>query len=152
MPAQNPKLEAALKQLRKPGASLSRVASDAHVGRERLSRYVKAVAGAERRGRVWTFNDQRVRQLAIVEAGVGHPVQIRVRGFEDAHRAGLHAYEAGQVLKDPDLYPDFVRRWEGQRIRDVSGRWHVLSTYLNQLFIAILTQDYSFERFYQIET
>jgi hypothetical protein len=152
MPAQNAKLEAALKQLRKPGASLSRVASDAHVGRERLSRYVKAVAGAERRGRVWTFNDQRVRQLAIVEAGVGQPVQIRVRGFEDAHRAGLHFYEAGQALKDQDLYPDFVRRWEGQRIRDVSGRWHVLSTDLNQLYIVLLAQNYAFERFYKIET
>ena len=148
----NDKLEAALKQLRKSGApSLSEVAREAHVSRERLSRYIKNVAGAHRDGKIWRFDDRRIRRLAIIEADELDPVSVRVEGFEEAHRAGLHAYQAGLALQDRKLRPQFVRRWEGQRIRDVDGRWHILSTDFSQIFRAILTQDYSFERYYAIE-
>ncbi len=148
----NDKLEAALKQLRKSGApSLSEVARDAHVSRERLSRYIKSVAGAHRDGKIWRFDDRRIRRMAIIEADELDPVLVRVAGFEEAHRAGRHVYEASEALKDKKSFPQFVRRWEGQRIRDVNGRWHILSTNFNQIFRAILTQDYSFERFYAIE-
>ena len=147
----NPKLEAALKQLRSGGTSLSQAARDAHVSRERLSHYVKTVAGAHRDGKIWRFDDRRIRRLAIIEADQEAPVVVRVAGYEAAHLAGLHAYEAGQAMLKPRLRPDFLRRWEGVRIRDVNGQWHTLSTNLSQLFRAILTQDYSFERFYAIE-
>jgi hypothetical protein len=147
----NAKLEEALKQLRRPGGSIAKVAKEAGVGRERLSRYVKTVAGAHRDGKIWRFDDRRIRRLAIIEADELAPVVVRVAGFEDAHRAGLHAYEAGQALLHPAQRQAFQRRWEGARIRDVHGQWHTLSTDLNQIYRAILTQDYSFERFYAIE-
>jgi len=146
----DPKLEAALKALRRTGEPLTKVAREAGIGRERLSRYIKSVAGASRTGRKWVFNDQRIRKLAIIEAGAEEPSVIKVRGYEAAHLAGLHAYEAGQVLQDQSLYPAFVRRWEGIRVRDANGKWRTLSTDLNQLYRAILAQDYSFERFYSI--
>ena len=148
----NHKLEAALKQLRKSGArSLAEVARDTHVSRERFSRYIKSVAGAHRDGKIWRFDDRRIRRMAIIEADELDPVLVRVEGFEEAHRAGLHAFEASEALRDRKLRPNFVRRWEGQRIRDADGRWHTLSTDFSQIFRAILTQDYSFERFYAIE-
>lgn len=158
-PPFDPKLEAALKQLRRPGASLTVIAADAHVGRERLSRYIKAVAGAKREGSRWTFEDQRIRKFKIIEAGADDPVMVRVRGFEVAHLAGLHAFEAGEVLSPThsdltrgERQEAFARRWAGTRIRDVNGRSHELSTDPNQLLRAILTQDYSFEKYYRIET
>jgi hypothetical protein len=147
----DPNLELALKRIRKSGLSLADAATESRVGRERLSRYIKTVAGAHREGRAWRFNDQRIRRLAIVEAGVDQPSVVRVRGFQDAYIAGLHAHEAGQALLHPDRMPAFVRRWENARIRDVTGKWHTLSTDPNQLYSAILAQDYSFERFYRIE-
>jgi hypothetical protein len=147
----NDKLEEALKQLRRPGGSIAKVAKEAGVGRERLSQYVKTVAGAHRDGNIWRFDDRRIRRLATIEADELAPVVVRVAGFEDAHRAGLHAYEAGQALLHPGQRLAFQRRWEGVRIRDVHGQWHTLSTDLNQIFRAILTQNYSFERFYAIE-
>ena len=147
----NAKLEEALKRLRKPGVSLSQVARDAHVSRERLSGYAKTVAGAHRDGKIWRFDDRRIRRMAIIEADEEAPVMVRVPGFEDAHRAGLHAYEAAQALLNRKQRPDFHRRWEGVRVRDVDGRWHTLSTDFSQILRAILTQDYSFERFYAIE-
>jgi hypothetical protein len=122
------------------------------LGRERLSRYIKSVAGAHREGRSWRFNDQRIRRLAIIEAGAEHPTVLRVRGFQEAHTAGKYAHEAGEILKEPDLYPEFIRDWEGARIKDVNGDWHTLSTDINQIFEAVLGHDYSFERFYRIET
>jgi hypothetical protein len=149
--AHNSKLEAALKRLRRPGATLSGVAKDASVSRERLSRYVKSVAGARREGRKWTFDDRRIRRLEIIAAEQFQPVIVRVRGFEPAHIAGLHAYEAGRVLQDQKFAPEFIRRWEGQRIKDVGGRWHTLSTDMNQIYAARLMNDYSFEQYYKIE-
>ena len=140
-----------MRQLRKPGASIREVAKDAHVSRERLSRYVKAVAGAHRDGKIWRFDDRRVRKMTIIQADELEPVSVRVMGFQEAHIAGLHLQEAGQALRHPKKRPDFVRRWEGARIRDVEGRWHPLSTDFNQILRALLTQDYSFERFYAIE-
>ncbi len=145
------KLEEALKQLRKPGAAITKVARDAGVGRERLSQYVKSVAGAHRDGKIWRFDDRRIRKMQIIQADALGPVIVRVPGFEEAHRAGLHAYEAGQALLHPKQRAAFRRRWEGARIRDVDGVWRELSTDLNQIFRAVLTQDYSFERFYAIE-
>lgn len=149
-PPYNAKLEEALKRLRQSGASISQVAREAHVSRERLSQYAKTVAGAHRDGKIWRFDDRRIRKLAIIDANEVAPVVVRV-GFEDAHRAGQHWHEAGLVLHHRERRADFVRRWEGQRIRDVNGRWHTLSTNFSQIFRAILTQDFSFERFYAIE-
>jgi hypothetical protein len=147
----NAKLEAALKRLRRPGTTLSGVAADAHVSRELLSRYMKGVAGARWEGRKWTFDDRRIRRLEIIAAEQFQPVTIRVRGFEPAHIAGLHAYEAGQALRDQKLVPEFVSRWKGHRIKDAHGRWHTLSTDMNQLYAARLMNDYSFEQYYRIE-
>lgn len=144
------KLEEALRRLRRSGASLSQVAREAHVSRERLSHYAKTVAGARRDGKIWRFDDRRIRKMAIIDANEDAPVVVRV-GFEDAHRAGQHWQEAGLALHHRERRADFVRRWEGQRIRDVNGRWHTLYTNFSQIFRAILTQDYSFERFYAIE-
>ena len=145
------KLERALKALRKPGATLSDIARNASVSRERLSRYVKAVAGARREGRKWLFDDRRVRRLEIISSEQWRPVKVRVRGFEPARLAGSHAQEAGQALLDQRLAPDFIRKWEGQSIEDVRGRWHTFSTDLNQIYSAVLMNDYSFENYYRIE-
>ena len=147
----DPALEAALRRLRKPGASISKVAKDAHVSRERLSRYVKAVAGAHRDGKIWRFDDRRMRKMKIIEADALDAVSVRTVGFQEAHIAGLHYHEASQALRHPKKKADFLRRWEGVRIRDIEGRWHTLSTDFNQILRALLTQDYSFERFYAIE-
>jgi hypothetical protein len=146
------KLEAALKRLRKPGATLSNVAADAKISRERLSRYIKSVAGARREGRKWTFDDRRIRRLEIIAAEQFQPIKVSVRGFEPTHIAGLHAHEAGRALNDHKLVPEFIRRWEGQRIKDVQGRWHAFSTDMNQIYAARLMNDYSFENYYRIET
>ena len=143
-------LERALKLLRTGRGTLSSIAADAHVSRERLSRYIKTHAGAHRERGQWRFNDQRLRQIAIVEEGHGAPVKFKVVGFEAAHEAGLHAYEAGRVLEDQALAPEFIRRWEGRRIKDARGRWHTFSTDINQLYQALHAHRYEFEKFYQI--
>jgi hypothetical protein len=146
------KLEKALKELRKGGATLSGVARNASVSRERLSRYIKSVAGARREGRRWLFDDKRVRRMEIITTEQWRPVKLRVRGFEPASRAGSHAQEAAQALLDQRLGPEFIRKWEGQGIEDVRGRWYTLSTDLNQIYSAVLMNDYSFENYYRIET
>lgn len=151
IPTRDPKLEAALRKIRTSGQTLSEAATDAGVRREKLSRYIKSVAGANREGRTWHFHDRRIRAMEIVAEGEERPVRVRVEGFEAAHVAGLHMHEASLALKDQRFRDEFRRRWEGRSIRDVDGRWRVLSTDLNQIYEAILSHDYSFERFYRIE-
>ena len=150
-PKHDQKLEAALKRLRKKGATLSGIAAEAGVGRERLSRYVKSVAGARRKGGKWLFDDKRVRRLEIITSEQWQPVKVRARGFRPSRRAGRHAYEAGQALLNQKLAPRFIRKWQGKGIRDVRGQWHTFSTDLNQIYSAVLMDDYSFEQFYRIE-
>ena len=150
-PAYDGRLEEALRRLRRFGGSASAVAKEAGVSRERFTRYIQSVAGAYREGQTWRFQDQRIREITIVEAGQYHPVTIRVRGFEPAHEAGLHFHEAGLALDDQSRFEEFVRRWEGRGVRDVTGKFHPFSTALNHLYAAVLAQDYSFERFYRIE-
>ena len=151
VPARDPRLEAALRKLRTSNVSLTNVALEAGIRRERLSRYIKSVAGAYREGRVWHFDDRRIRAMAIIAEGAERPVKVRVEGFEAAHVAGLHIHEAGLALKDHRFREEFQRRWRGRQIRDAEGQWHKLSTDLNQIYEAVLSHDYSFERFYRIE-
>jgi hypothetical protein len=150
-PLSDAKLDAALKRLRRPNATLSGVAAETKVSRERLSRYAKDVAGARREGLKWVFDDRRIRRVKVITTQQYAPVKLRVRGFEPVHIAGLHFREAGQALRDQRRVPEFVRRWEGTRIKDVRGRWHTLSTDLNQIYSAVHMHDYSFEQFYRIE-
>ena len=151
-PSHDAKLEAALLRLRKEKIPLTKLASETHVSRERLSQYIKAVAGAHREGGAWRFNDRRIRQFTIIEGGADQPQTIRARGYEPARLAGLHAYEADQTLQNQDLYPAFIERWTGRGVKDVNGKWRPFAVDLNQIARAINNQDYSFERFYAIPT
>lgn len=140
-------LEAALKAMR-GGHTLKAAAVREKVSRERLSRYIKAQAGASRSGGAWIFNDRRLRQVQIIHNG--QVIEIKVEGYEPARLAGMYMQAAKRVMGKPRLLPAFQRRWENVTIRAANGRRYAFSTNLNEIHRSIQTSDRPFHQIYRL--
>ena len=150
-PALDPVLETGLRQLR-AGKSLSQVARELHVGRERLSAYAKDQAGATRKGVAWSFDDQRRRRIRFFANGE-HEVRW-VKGFEPAALAGHYHNDARALLADLDeldsRLPDFVAKYAGKSIRDTSGREYFLEVDPNEIYRLAHAYPEPYEQIYQL--
>lgn len=145
-PAFDARLEAAIREIRR-GKPLGDAARDLKVGRERLSAYAKAHAGAQRVGGGWTFSDKRGREVAVITPdGV---VAISTN-FEGAHVAGQHWHEAHQAMANHAWRDSFERRWSDRYVRDLRGKWHALASDLNDVYAAVHANDEPFEMIYRI--
>jgi len=143
----NKALEPGLKLLRQ-GHSLSEAARLQHVSRERLSTYVKRVAGAQWFNGKWAINDDRRRLVLFIENGLAR--RVMVKGYEPARLAGEHWEDAHRVLGEPENAEAFIRKWEGRSVRDTAGRWHTFTTDLNEIYRAAHANDVSFEQIYRL--
>ena len=149
--ALDPVLETGLGALR-AGKSLSQVARDLHVGRERLSAYVKDQAGATHKGAAWSFNDQRRRRVRFFADGEH---QIRwIQGYEPAALAGHYETDAHSLLANLDeldsRLPDFLARYSGKTIQDTSGRNYLLETDPNEIYRLAHAYPEPYEQIYQL--
>lgn len=140
------RLEAAVREIRR-GKPLSEAARDLKVGRERLSAYAKAHAGAQRTGRGWTFSDKRPREVAVITPD---GVVTITTDYEGAHIAGQHWHEAHQAMANHAWMESFERRWSDRFVRDLRGKRHVLASDLNDVYAAVHAHDESFELIYRI--
>lgn len=140
-------LEAALKAMR-GGHSLKAAAGREKVSRERLSRYIKAQAGASRSSGVWTFNDRRLRQVQVIHNG--QVIEIKVEGYEPARLAGMYMQAAKRVMGKPKLLPAFQRRWENVTIRAANGHRYAFTINPNEIHRSIQTSDRPFHQVYRL--
>ncbi|WP_337188668.1 hypothetical protein [Phenylobacterium sp.] len=140
------RLEAAIREIRR-GKPLGEAARDLKVGRERLSTYAKAHAGAQRVGGAWTFSDKRSREVAVITPD---GVVAIVTNFEGAHVACQHWHEAHQAMANHAWRETFERRWRERYVRDLSGKWRLLASDLNDVYAAIHAHDEPFEMIYRI--
>jgi hypothetical protein len=140
------RLEAAIREIRR-GKPLGEAARDLKVGRERLSTYAKAHAGAQRTGRSWTFSDKRPREVAVITPD---GVVTIATDYEGAHIAGQHWHEAHQAMANHAWMESFERRWSDRFVRDLRGKRHALASDLNDVYAAIHAHDESFELIYRI--
>lgn len=145
----DPVLEEAVAAMR-AGESLGAVARRMRIGRERLSAYAKRQAGATRSGKLWTFNDTRVRRVPVIAGDSLTFDVIKVPGFDPAHLAGEHYEQAQKALEEPTLFPAFIERWRGVRITDVKGRTYAFATDPNQLARAIHAEEIDWARIYKL--
>lgn len=134
------KLEEAIKAIR-AGDSMSAAAKRTGVSGERLSAYARQQAGAERKGRTWTFNDTRTRRIPLLAEGHLNAVIVKVTGHEAAKLAGEHYDEAFRALTDQSLFSAFMEKWSGVTITDNKGRVYSLSTDPNHLYRLTVTGD-----------
>lgn len=121
-------LEAALKTMRETG-SQSAAAKAHHISPERLRRYVRQNELAERNGRVWSFTDNRPREMQVISNGEIR--QLKLAGFEQASLNGqyLAAVKAFLSSNDIELLTPFI----GQSVIDTKGKPHPLETNPNTL-------------------
>ena len=121
--ASDPKLEAALRALRRTG-NQTVAAKEAHVAPERLRRFLKAQGLAARDGRRWVITDLRPRLMtALTTRGV---LQLTLPSFEEASLIGRHNAAVKSFMDTNDFA--FLRPFEGTVVKDTSGRAHVLET------------------------
>ena len=125
----NARLEAALRELRRTGKQGGAARSEG-ISPERFRRYLLDRSLAKRRGRTWTFTDNRLREMTVISEDGPH--QRLLRGFEDSSLNGKHLAAVGRAINanDPDLLSPFL----GVSVVDARGKSHALETDLNQLY------------------
>ena len=122
------RLEAGLKALRTTG-NQGQAAKLAGVAPERLRRFLRENALAERSGRTWKFTDARIRQMTVISEGEKRSVLLS--GFEQASLNGQHLAAVQAFLTSNNIA--LLRPFEGQSVTDAKGKAHPLETNPNIL-------------------
>jgi hypothetical protein len=126
--ANTERLEAAYKEMRRTG-SQSAAAKALNIAPERLRRYVRENALADRAGRAWNFTDSRTREMQVISNG-----EIRVRklaGFEQASLNGQYLAAVGAFLSSNEV--SWLAKFAGRSVIDAKGKAHLLETNPNTL-------------------
>lgn len=143
----NPKLEEAVKQLRR-GEPLSSAAKSAHVAVERLRSYIAAEGIAKKTGGRWRLGaDDRIRPPIGIFSN-GREIEITVRGYERAKLASDYLNAVNRFLKTND--PSHLDPYRGQSVVDVHGRRHVFETDENTLYRLDESGDQPYESMYRM--
>lgn len=138
-------LEAALKLLRRTG-NQGIAAKEAGVSPERLRRFLRENALAERRGRQWHFSDHRLRRMTVISDGEANTLTLR--DFDQASLNGQHLNVVRQFLSSNDrelLFP-----FEGLAVIDATGRAHSLETNPNTLHRIAAQGEEVFHNIYRL--
>ena len=123
------KLEDAYRQLRRTG-TLTRAAKAARVSPERLRRFLRENALAERSGRSWRIIDSDLRRMTMFTSGRAE--NFLLRGFEPASLVGQHLAAVKAFLETND--PEHLARFVGRSITDANGKVHIFETDPNTLY------------------
>jgi hypothetical protein len=122
------RLEAAYKAMRQTG-SQSAAARAFQISSERLRRFIRENSLAERRGRGWSFTDQRRREMQVITGGEVR--RVHLAGFDQASLNGRHLAAVKAFLSSNDI--DLLHPFVGQSVIDAKGKAHSLETNPNTL-------------------
>ena len=139
------RLEAGLRLLRQTG-NQGRAAKEAGISPERLRRFLRENALAERRGRQWHFSDHRLRRMTVISGGEANGLILR--GFDQASLNGQHLNAVRQFLGSNDI--ELLFPFEGQAVIDAQGRAHSLETDPNTLHRIAAQGDEVFHNIYRL--
>ena len=139
------RLEAGLRLLRQTG-NQGRAAKEAGISPERLRRFLRENALAERRGRQWHFSDHRLRRMTVISKGDAVPLTLR--GFDQASLNGQHLSAVRQFLGSNDI--EFLLPFRGQAVIDAHGRAHPFETDPNTLHRIAAQGDEVFHHIYRL--
>lgn len=115
------RLEAALKALRRTGRQ-GGAAKEAGVSPERLRRFLRENALAERRGRTWHITDRRRRRMTVISEGEAR--DLILPDHEQASLNGRHLAAVQQFLRTNDR--QLLLPFAGQAVTDAKGKPHLL--------------------------
>jgi hypothetical protein len=126
--ASDDRLEAGLRILRQTG-SQALAAKQAGVSPERLRRFLRENALAERSGKTWRITDPRLRRMSVLSEGAVR--EMILPGFDQASLNGQHLAAVRLFLSSNDI--EMLLPFEGLAVTDAKGRAHPLETNPNAL-------------------
>lgn len=139
------RLESALKLLRQKG-NQTYAAKAAGVSPERLRRFLRENALAERVGKTWRVTDNRNREMKVISNGA---ITKRVlRDFEQASLNGEHLNAVKAFLSTNDT--DVLAPFAGRAVIDAKGKAHPLETNPNILHRLAHAGDEAFHEIYRL--
>lgn len=144
-PAHDDRLEAALKELRSSG-KLAAAAKSQRIAPERLRRFLRENALAERRGREWHITDNRRRQMTVITDGSIE--ELILPGFEAASLNGRHLAAVRNFISTNDI--ELLTPFEGLSLTDARGRSHALETDPNTLHRLAASGSELFHEIYRL--
>lgn len=139
------RLEAALKALRQTG-NQGLAAKESGIAPERLRRFLRENALAERHGKIWHFNDQRLRRMTVISGGEAS--ELTLRGFDQASINGQHLAAVRSFLGSNDI--ELLLPFEGRTVTDAKGASHPLETDPNALYRLAAAGTELFHEVYQL--
>jgi hypothetical protein len=122
------RLEGALKALRRTGKQSS-AAKEAGVSAERLRRFLRENALAERRGRSWRITDRRPRRMTVISKGEAR--NLIVADHDQLSLNGRHLAAVQKFLRSNNI--QLLLPFAGQVVTDAKGKPHPLETNPNTL-------------------
>jgi hypothetical protein len=144
-PASDPRLEQALKAMRKTG-NQRQAAKASGISIERFRKFIREADLAKRQGRAWIIEDQRPRLMTTIT--IRGPKDLKVTGFDLTSLIGRHDNAVKRFLKTNDA--SLLLPFRGLSIRDVSGRTHFLETRPNALYRLAAQGNETFEMVYRL--
>lgn len=139
------RFQIALRELR-DGKSLSAVARDIGVSRERLTTQLETSHVARKNGGRWIVRSDRPREMLIYSNG--RASTIKVPNLKSAAKLGRYLSAVRQFLSTNDL--DYLVSFTGESVADVKGKVHPFETDPNVLYRLSLTGTETFEQVYRI--
>ncbi|HEY1604497.1 MAG TPA: hypothetical protein VGF77_02755 [Allosphingosinicella sp.] len=139
------RLEEALKALRRTGKQ-GAAAKEAGVSPERLRRFLRENALAERRGRTWRITDRRLRQMRVLSEGQSK--MLTIKGFDQASLIGSHLAAVHRFLETNDIAE--LEPFVGRSIKDAAGQPHDLEIDPNSLYRLAAAGSEGFEQVYRL--
>jgi hypothetical protein len=139
------KLEAALKALRNLGNQTS-AARSAGVSPERLRRFLRENALAERTGKTWRITDMRPREMMVISNG--GTTQRLLRGADEASLNGKYLNAVKAFLNSNDV--GFLLPFRGRSVIDAKGQTHLFETDPNTLYRLAHAGSEAFHEIYRL--
>lgn len=139
------RLEAALKALRRVGKQTA-AAREAGVSPERLRRFLRENALAERRGRTWRITDRRLRQMRVLTDG--RSKMLTISGFDQASVVGSHLAAVRRFIETNDIGE--LEPFRARSVKDAAGKSHPLETDPNSLYRLAAAGSEGFEQVYRL--
>lgn len=141
----DPKLEAALRLLRKTG-NQSRAAKEAGVSAERFRRFVRDNSLAVRSGKQWRITDSRTRDMKVISGGEQR--MVRLRDAEQASLNGRHLAAADAFVTSHNI--DLLSSFKGQSVIAADGQSYPLETEPNELYRLAAAGGEEFHEIYRL--
>lgn len=143
--ASDPRLENALRELRKSG-NRDAAAKSVGIAPERFRRFLAQSVEVQGRGRNLKITDNRPRDMLVYSNGEAR--EIRLRDFDQASLNGRHQAAVKAFLPSGDA--DHLADFEGLSVIDAKGKAHPLETNPNELYRIDAAGETPFPEIYRL--